>query len=232
MPAAARRHGGRLLLGAALAVPLLVIAGLVRHTVFTAICPVWARGTPRRAPAVARLAQPPMAAPDGAETSDSGLAWEVIKLGSQSGLTPQMTSDVVVHYKAWKVSTGEKFDDSYMSGQPACFKLTSVIPGWTEGVGMMREGEKRRFWIPAKLAYGLADPSGKEEPGPPKGDLVYEMELLKVTNEGTDSIFSFFGGLAAFLAVITVAYTLTSEPAERAEYETGPALIGFKPGRG
>ncbi|CAK0803320.1 unnamed protein product, partial [Prorocentrum cordatum] len=94
-------------------------------------------------------------------------------------LSPQLSSDVVVHYTAWKASTGEKFDDSYMSGQPASFKLDAVIPGWSEGVRMMREGEVRRLWVPAKLAYGPADPSGAEQPGPPKGDLVYEMELLK-----------------------------------------------------
>ena len=59
------------------------------------------------------------------------------------------------------------------SGQPIAFRLDEVIPGWTEGVQMMVEGEKRRFWIPAKLAY-------ESDPSRPQGMLVFDIELIRI----------------------------------------------------
>lgn len=67
------------------------------------------------------------------------------------------------------------FDSSVASGQPATFPLDGVIPGWTEGVRMMVEGEKRRFWIPAELAYGNSSNSNA-----PKGMLVFDIELIRI----------------------------------------------------
>ena len=67
------------------------------------------------------------------------------------------------------------FDSSVMRGAPATFGLGQVIPGWAEGVQLMVEGEKRRFWIPAKLAYGDT-PRG----GAPAGTLVFDVELIKI----------------------------------------------------
>jgi peptidylprolyl isomerase len=64
------------------------------------------------------------------------------------------------------------FDSSVVRGQPAEFALDGVIPGWTEGLQLMFEGEKTRFWIPEKLAYG-----GKQAP---YGPLVFDVELLKI----------------------------------------------------
>ena len=66
------------------------------------------------------------------------------------------------------------FDSSVANGQPISFSLTGVIRGWTEGVQMMVEGEKRRFWIPAKLAYEGLDG--------PQGTLVFDIELLRIEN--------------------------------------------------
>ena len=68
---------------------------------------------------------------------------------------------------------GKMFDSSVINKQPARFTLTGVIPGWTEGVQLMVEGEKRRFWIPEELAY-------KGRPGAPSGMLVFDVELLKI----------------------------------------------------
>ena len=79
-----------------------------------------------------------------------------------------------MHYSGW-TTDGQLFDSSVMRGEPASFGLFQVIAGWTEGVQLMVEGEKRRFWIPAKLAYG-ENPQG----GAPAGMLVFDVELLKI----------------------------------------------------
>jgi FKBP-type peptidyl-prolyl cis-trans isomerase len=77
-----------------------------------------------------------------------------------------------VHYTGW-TTDGKMFDSSVARGRPALFPLDQVIAGWTEGVQLMVEGEKRRFWIPAKLAYaGRADR--------PQGMLVFDVELLDI----------------------------------------------------
>jgi FKBP-type peptidyl-prolyl cis-trans isomerase len=68
------------------------------------------------------------------------------------------------------------FDSSVLRGQPATFPLNRVIPGWTEGLQLMVQGEKTRFWIPANLAYGVK-PSGA---GKPAGLLVFDVELLGI----------------------------------------------------
>jgi peptidylprolyl isomerase len=67
------------------------------------------------------------------------------------------------------------FDSSVMRGQPAQFGLNQVIKGWTEGVQLMVEGEKTRFWIPGSMAYG-----DTPQPGRPYGTLVFDIELIKI----------------------------------------------------
>ena len=110
------------------------------------------------------------APPADAERSRSGLAWKVLTPGT--GTThPTAKSFVSVHYTGWTTS-GEMFDSSYLSGAPAAFTLDQVIAGWREGVQLMTVGEKRRFWIPAKLAY-------RDQRGMPQGMLVFDVELLK-----------------------------------------------------
>ena len=111
------------------------------------------------------------AAPPDAEKTPSGLASKVLKPGT--GTTkPAATDRVTVHYTGW-TTDGRKFDSSVDRGQPATFPLNGVIKGWTEGVQLMVEGEKRRFWIPAAMAYG-ENPAG----GRPGGMLVFDVELL------------------------------------------------------
>ena len=78
----------------------------------------------------------------------------------------------MVHYTGWTVD-GKMFDSSVARNEPATFGLDEVIPGWTQGVQMMVEGEKRRFLIPAALAY-------ERMPDKPQGMLVFDIELLKI----------------------------------------------------
>ena len=113
------------------------------------------------------------APPANAQRSSSGLAWRVLKPGT-GRRHPRPNSEVTVHYTGW-TTKGEKFDSSRDRGQPATFTLDGVIRGWTEGVQMMVEGEERRFWIPANLAYG--DPPA---PGKPGGMLVFDIELVRI----------------------------------------------------
>lgn len=108
----------------------------------------------------------------GVKTTASGLQYLVEKQGS--GAKPKETDTVKVNYLGTKID-GEKFDSSYDRGQPATFPLNGVIPGWTEGVQLMVEGEQTRFWIPESLAYAGA-------PGTPAGMLVFDVELLKIQN--------------------------------------------------
>ena len=115
------------------------------------------------------------AAPDSAEKTDSGLASRVLEKGT--GTTkPKASSTVTVHYSGW-TTDGKRFDSSVERGRPATFRLDQVISGWTEGVQLMVQGEKRRFWIPAKLGYGENPP-----PGAPAGTLVFDVELLRFTD--------------------------------------------------
>src|SRR6266576_6964154 len=110
------------------------------------------------------VAAPPA---DAAKTA-SGLASKVVTPGT--GKTHPHASDfVTVHYTGWKTD-GAMFDSSVLRGKPSGFPLDRVIAGWTEGVQLMVEGEKRRLWIPESLAY-----KGQREP---KGNLVFDVELL------------------------------------------------------
>ena len=126
-----------------------------------------------KAPEPPKVPEDVAAIPESAEVRDSGLASR--RLSDGTGSThPTKADSVTVHYSGW-TTDGEMFDSSVMRGSPATFGLGQVIPGWTEGVQLMVEGEKRRFWIPAKLAYG-ENPQG----GAPAGTLVFDVELIKI----------------------------------------------------
>lgn len=111
--------------------------------------------------------------PSDAETTASGLASKTLNEG-QGGDTPKATDTVTVHYSGW-TTDGRLFDSSVERGQQISFPLNQVIGGWTEGLQLMTVGEKRRFWIPAKLAYGENPP-----PGYPAGMLVFDVELFGI----------------------------------------------------
>jgi len=140
-----------------------------------AVAPLFAQTPPQQS-----VATPPpdvAAPPANAVKTPSGLASRVIKPGT--GKThPGKTDLVTVHYTGWKTD-GAMFDSSVLRGKPAAFPLDRVIAGWTEGVQLMVEGEKRRFWIPEALAY-----QGKREP---KGTLVFDVELISFMPSPTEA---------------------------------------------
>ncbi|HEU5056338.1 MAG TPA: M1 family aminopeptidase [Kofleriaceae bacterium] len=111
--------------------------------------------------------------PGGARRTKSGLRMKVLKRGAGTR-HPGPTSKVEVHYTGW-TTDGVMFDSSRQRGQPATFPLDAVIPGWTEGVQLMVEGERARLWIPEDLAY-------KGKPGRPAGMLVFDVELLRIVD--------------------------------------------------
>ena len=111
------------------------------------------------------------APPDDAKKTSTGLAFKVLRVGTGSR-NPAAWSKVTVDYTGW-TTDGKMFDSSVVRGKPMTLELSGVIPGWTEGVALMVEGERRRFWIPENLAY-------KGEAGQPKGMLVFDIELIKI----------------------------------------------------
>ncbi|MCQ2201886.1 MAG: FKBP-type peptidyl-prolyl cis-trans isomerase [Bacteroidales bacterium] len=108
-------------------------------------------------------------------TTDTGLQYEVITPGNEDGKTPTIFNRVSCHYQGTFID-GKVFDSSYSSEKPVVFSLSSVIPGWTEGLQYMKEGAKYRFYIPYYLAYG-ARGSG---PIPPYSTLIFDVELIEV----------------------------------------------------
>ncbi len=120
----------------------------------------------------APVTPPDVAAPPAdAQKTKSGLAYKVLRPGTGAD-HPKSSTTVTVHYSGW-TTDGQMFDSSVVRGQPASFGLNQVIKGWTEGVQLMVEGEKTRFWIPSKLAYDGA-------PDRPQGMLVFDVELIKI----------------------------------------------------
>ena len=113
------------------------------------------------------------AVPADASRTSSNLASKVLQPGTGTR-HPRPNSTVTVHYTGWSTD-GRMVDSSVAKGQPLTISLGQVIPGWTEGVQMMVEGEKRRFWIPAKLAY-------EGTPGRPQGMLVFDIELIRIVS--------------------------------------------------
>ena len=111
--------------------------------------------------------------PKSAKKTESGIAYRVLTKG-KGKVHPTASNVVKVHYTGW-TTDGKRFDSSVVRGQPAEFPLSGVIKGWTEGVQLMVEGEKTRFWIPGKLAYG-----DTPNPGRPYGMLVFDIELIEI----------------------------------------------------
>lgn len=117
---------------------------------------------------------PDVAAPPKTATrTASGLAYAYLVHGTGTR-HPRKTDRVLVHYTGW-TPDGKLFDSSVTRGEPNSFGLDQVIKGWTEGVMLMVEGDKMRFWIPGDLAYGRSP-----RPGVPTGMLVFDVELLKI----------------------------------------------------
>lgn len=113
--------------------------------------------------------------PEKTKTTESGLRYEVIEEGE--GESPEPTDRVKVLYTGW-LTDGTLFDSAHGRGEPIVFLLNRVIPGWTEGVGLMKPGAKYLFSIPGKLAYG-AHPN-PQSGIPPNATLVFLVELISV----------------------------------------------------
>ena len=111
---------------------------------------------------------------EGITVLPSGLQYTVINEGS--GRKPKATDSVKCHYEGF-LTDGTLFDSSLQRGEPAVFGLQQVIAGWTEGLQLMQEGAKYRFFIPYKLGYGE---SGAGQSIPPYSALVFDVELIKV----------------------------------------------------
>lgn len=111
---------------------------------------------------------------EGVVTLPSGLQYKVLKEGN--GKSPKATDKVVCHYEGMLID-GTMFDSSIQRGEPATFPLNGVIAGWTEGLQLMKEGAKYRFFIPYQLGYGER---GAGASIPPFAALVFDVELIEV----------------------------------------------------
>ena len=130
-------------------------------------------GEPPAPAAVPGLPAPPdvAAPPPDSLKAPSGLSTKLLQPGTGQR-RPRATDTVVVHYTGW-TTDGKMFDSSVQRGQPSEFKLNEVVRGWTEGLQMMVEGEKRRLWIPEAMAY-------QGQAGQPQGMLVFDVELIDI----------------------------------------------------
>lgn len=111
---------------------------------------------------------------EGVTVLPSGLQYTIIKEGT--GNQPLATDKVKCHYEG-TLTNGQVFDSSYRRGEPAVFPLNGVIAGWTEGVQLMKEGAKYRFFIPYNLAYGER---GAGQAIPPYAALIFDVELISI----------------------------------------------------
>ena len=111
---------------------------------------------------------------DGVITLPSGLQYQVLKEGN--GKKPSAKDTVMCHYEGTLID-GTVFDSSYQRGEPATFPLQQVIAGWTEGLQLMQEGAKYRFFIPYRLGYGAG---GAGASIPPYAALIFDVELIQV----------------------------------------------------
>jgi peptidylprolyl isomerase len=111
------------------------------------------------------------APPADAQQTASGLSYKILRAGTGTRM-PRTTDSVRVHYTGW-TTNGRMFDSSIPRGEPTTLEVDGVIPGWTEGLQLMVEGEVRRMWIPQELAY-------KGQQGAPAGMLVFDIELVQI----------------------------------------------------
>ncbi len=208
----------------------LALLGLIMAAIVAVVfVPVHAQGPAAQGPAAQPAATPPAppapedvaAVPADAEKSASGLAWKVLKPGTGTE-HPTAADKVTVNYNGW-TTNGRIFDSTDMRKKPSQFILGNVLPGMKEGIMMMTVGEKRRFWMPANIAFNNA-------PGKPQGMCVFEIELLDVQP-----------GAAAAAATATAAPAqqafpappdVAAPPADAQKTKSGLASKVVKPGTG
>jgi FKBP-type peptidyl-prolyl cis-trans isomerase len=159
-----------------------MIMNMTRFSVIAAasLCLLGCNKITQPAGDAAAVTNPAAAAPAGGQSSEmtttaSGLKYQVLKHGTGTA-SPKATDTVTVNYEG-RLLDGTVFDSSIARGQPTTFPLNQVIPGWTEGLQLMKVGDKFKFVIPANLAYGPNSPSPAI---PPNSTLVFEVELLGI----------------------------------------------------
>lgn len=150
----------------------LLLAGCKKESSGTDSAPP---GTTNAASDTAAGSSPAAAAPGEMKATASGLKYQVLKQGTGTQ-SPKVTDTVRVHYHG-TLMDGTVFDSSVDRGQPISFPLNRVIKGWTEGLQLMKVGDKFKFEIPPQLAYGPNSPTPKI---PPNSTLVFEVELLGI----------------------------------------------------
>ncbi len=107
----------------------------------------------------------------------SGLQYKIVQSGPATGIKPQLTDEVKVHYEG-KLITGKIFDSSYERGQPAAMPLKGLVQGWQEALQLMRPGDEWILYVPAKLGYGDEGAGGGEIPS--GAALIFRIELIDV----------------------------------------------------
>lgn len=134
-----------------------------------------AAGPPAEQSAASKAFMDKTAKEAGVKVLASGLAYKVVRSGPETGLKPQLTDEVKVHYEG-KLEDGQVFDSSYERGQPAAMPLRGLIPGWQEALQLMRPGDEWILYVPSNLGYGN-DAAGQIPPGSP---LIFKIELIDV----------------------------------------------------
>jgi peptidylprolyl isomerase/FKBP-type peptidyl-prolyl cis-trans isomerase FklB len=124
------------------------------------------------------------AAQPGVKVLPSGLQYKVVREGPAGGVHPKPRDEVKVNYEGTLLD-GTVFDSSYKAGQPVVFTLGGLIPGWVEGIQLMKPGDEFLLYVPAKLGYGDTDSGG---PIPPGSTLVFRIELLGVLQHDSQAL--------------------------------------------
>jgi len=117
---------------------------------------------------------------EGVKTLPSGLQYKVIKAGT--GKKPKLDDTVTANYRGTLID-GMEFDSSYKRGQPGTFRVSGVIPGWTEALQLMEEGAKWQLYVPSNLAYGQR---GAGKVIGPNTALIFEIELVSIQEKGQE----------------------------------------------
>ncbi len=117
---------------------------------------------------------------EGVKKTASGLMYKVVRSGPADGVHPRAQDEVRVHYEGTLID-GTVFDSSYREGTPAVFRLGNLIPGWVEGIALMRPGDEFLLYVPPKLGYGS---QGAGDRIPPNSVLIFRIELLGVLQIG------------------------------------------------
>lgn len=117
-------------------------------------------------------------------TLPSGLQYEVIKKGDPKGVSPKLSDEVTVNYEGSLIS-GKVFDSSYERGEPISFELGGVIPGWQEGLQLMKPGDTYILYIPSNLGYGERGAGGSIGPNEA---LIFKVELISIKNKAEEPV--------------------------------------------